>query len=515
MLFSNNLSKNIFWLFIIAAGFLFIQLGATPIYILDEAKNAQCAREMMERNDWIVPTFNQELRTDKPVLHYYFMIVAYKIFGVNAFAARFFSAVLGLITLVCTYFFSKRFLNDRIAFAAVLVLVCSTQFLFEFRLSVPDPYLITFITLGLFLAFNWIATNNALSLYLSATSFAFATLAKGPVAIALPGIILLIWLIYQRKWKQIFSWHLLFALLLYLAIVLPWYIAVHNATDGAWTNGFFVEHNLNRFSDPQEGHGGLFLLTLLFVIIGLLPFSAFSALLYTQRKSVFNQAFVQFSAIVVLVFVVFFSLASTKLPNYPMPCYPFAAIILGVLIEQLFSNAKKVKKYPFYIILAILISIPIAGYCALQQEINLKGNESIALLLLLSPVVFIMLILLQRKFSLSSLVISYFIFNAIGLHIVYPAIYQHNPVAKTLPMLQGKKHLVAYNIYNAGFNFYLDVPIKKYYHIDSIKHYFIQYPDAILISRAAYKTQIDSLNLRTIASEHDLFELPTTILLSK
>ena len=69
---------------------LFWRLGSSPIYILDEAKNAQCAKEMMQRNDWVVPTFNEELRTDKPVLHYYFMIVAYKLFGVSAFSARFF-----------------------------------------------------------------------------------------------------------------------------------------------------------------------------------------------------------------------------------------------------------------------------------------------------------------------------------------------------------------------------------------------------------------------------------------
>jgi 4-amino-4-deoxy-L-arabinose transferase-like glycosyltransferase len=124
---------------------LLFRLGATPIYILDEARNSECAREMMQRNDWIVPTFNGELRTDKPPLHYFFMSISYKIFGVNEFAARFFSAAMGLLTVLITYFYTKRLLNAFAAFCAAVVLAISTHFLFEFRLAVPDPYLIFFI----------------------------------------------------------------------------------------------------------------------------------------------------------------------------------------------------------------------------------------------------------------------------------------------------------------------------------------------------------------------------------
>ena len=64
-----------------------ISLGANfwgfPIYILDEAKNSACAMEMMQRGDWVVPTFNGVLRTDKPPLHYFFMISAFEMFGIS------------------------------------------------------------------------------------------------------------------------------------------------------------------------------------------------------------------------------------------------------------------------------------------------------------------------------------------------------------------------------------------------------------------------------------------------
>ncbi len=95
---------HIWWLIALLSFMLLFRLGSSPIYILDEAKNAQCAREMLQHNDWVVPTFNGELRTDKPVLHYYFMMIAYKVFGINEFSARFFSAILGVLTVIITYY---------------------------------------------------------------------------------------------------------------------------------------------------------------------------------------------------------------------------------------------------------------------------------------------------------------------------------------------------------------------------------------------------------------------------
>ena len=84
-------NQKYFWLLLgLSALLLFPGLGKTPLWIYDEVRNAECAREMYERNDWIVPTFNGGLRTLKPPLHYYFMFGGFKIFGVTEWGARFF-----------------------------------------------------------------------------------------------------------------------------------------------------------------------------------------------------------------------------------------------------------------------------------------------------------------------------------------------------------------------------------------------------------------------------------------
>ncbi len=506
-------------LFIALAAILFVRLGATQIYILDEAKNAQCAREMLLRHDFIVPTFNGELRVDKPPLHYFFMIAAYKMFGVNEFAARFFSVVMGLLTILVTYNYTKKLFNGLAAFCACLVLATSTQFLFEFRLSVPDPYLIFFITLGLFSAFTWLKENNISQLYISAISFALAALAKGPVAVGLPGWCIFIWIITQKRWKTFLTWHLLFSFALLTAITLPWYIAVHKATNGAWTRGFFIEHNLNRFSYSQEGHGGSFYITILFVLIGLLPFMSFIGELIKKSKTVFQNDLVKFSGVIVIVFIIFFSVSSTQLPNYPMPCYPFAAVILGSFIASLLNGEITSKKYPLYILLIFTSTVPVAGYYMIQHEQEVSSLSWIVSALLIVPACFLIFLLVNKNKSwpgrISAIVILYFLFNIILLYYIYPALYKQNPVAKTIEMVKQSPVVLCYQVYNPGYNFYLNTNIKRYSTLDSINAQLEKHPEAIIISRKAFLDSLQSLNLDVIAERRDIFELPTTIILKK
>ena len=93
-------------------------------------------------------------------------------------------------------------------------------------------------------------------------------------------------------------------LLIILIIALPWYVLVHLKTEGAWTQGFFIDHNINRFGNEMEGHGGVFLITWVFVLLGLMPFSFFA---FTAFKNAYkNRAdtLTLFTGIVSILFIV-------------------------------------------------------------------------------------------------------------------------------------------------------------------------------------------------------------------
>jgi 4-amino-4-deoxy-L-arabinose transferase-like glycosyltransferase len=81
-------------------------------------------------------------------------------------------------------------------------------------------------------------------------------LAKGPIALALPLLIILLFLIWEKQTSRLLSINLLGALFLFLLVSGPWYIWVGVETKFQWHRGFFFTHNLGRFSTAMENHSG-------------------------------------------------------------------------------------------------------------------------------------------------------------------------------------------------------------------------------------------------------------------
>lgn len=502
------------WLLLGLALLLLIPgLGKTPLWIYDEVRNAQCAREMYERGDWIVPTFNGGLRTLKPPLHYYFMFGGFKIFGITEWGARFFSAVFGVLTIFITYFFVKKFSSQRQAFITALVLLASTHFLFEFRMSVPDPYLIFLNVASIFTAFSFFIEKKNHWLWLCAVTMGLGTLAKGPVAIGLPGAAIFIWLIWEKKWKQIFSWKILIAGIVMLAVAVPWYWLVHKETNGEWTKGFFLQHNFGRFSEPMEGHGGPFIIIPLIVLLGLLPASVLIGESFRKFKSRFSDPFLSLAFSVVLIFVLFYSISSTKLPNYAMPCYPFAAIILGSFINKAWEE-NRARIYPFILLLIINTTLPIAAYFGIKNEVNTKGMESIAafLLILTLAAAVALYFIIKRNFRKAAIgcFILYFIFHILMFNWLYPALYKQNPMSLTIDTVKKYEQVVSYQIFHPSYTFYLPNRIPVFDNIDSLKIYLSQ-KKAVVLSRKNFADELQSIGLVEQASVHDLFESSTTV----
>ena len=143
----------------VAGVVFFANLGGPKLWDDDEPRNATCAREMFERGDPIVPTFNHELRTDKPVLVYWLMMGSYALFGVTEFAARFPSAVLGLCTALATYHLGRLLFRPQVGLWAGLVMATNLMFGVAARAATPDSTLICCTTLAL-VAYVWSMTGG-------------------------------------------------------------------------------------------------------------------------------------------------------------------------------------------------------------------------------------------------------------------------------------------------------------------------------------------------------------------
>jgi 4-amino-4-deoxy-L-arabinose transferase-like glycosyltransferase len=101
------------------------------------------------------------------------------------------------------------------------------------------------------------------------SAMAFAVLAKGPVGVLLPSVVIGFFLyafavVHRPRFVVCVA-----------VIALPWYVTVGLKTNGAWLEGFLGQHNLGRFLKPMEGHHGPVLYYPIAMLIGFFPWSVF------------------------------------------------------------------------------------------------------------------------------------------------------------------------------------------------------------------------------------------------
>ena len=527
----NNLKATILsnmknrWLFVLILSVLIFSANfwGYPIYILDEAKNAACAMEMYQRSDWVVPTFNNVLRTDKPPLHYFFMIVAYKAFGVSPFSARFFSVIMGISTCILIYLFGRREMNERSGFLAALVFICSFQVSIQFHMAVPDPYLIAFITASLLCFYYAHIHNRSSYFYLSYISLGLAFLAKGPVAIILVGLPLFIMLLMRREfnWTILKKIKLLQGIGLFLIIVLPWWIAVTLQTNGEWVRGFLFEHNLSRFSSTMEGHKGIPGMAIVTLVIALLPLSFFlpqSLILAWEKRK--DYPLVQLALIVCVVVILFFSISRTFLPGYIGPCLPFAALLLGFYLDHWISkNTMRLSEWiSFSPGILLSIAIPIVGYFALKAEFHIEEIATNSFLLF--PLIIggtmglVFVIKKQIEKSIYFMLYTYLISSLILFYSVLPAMLNENPVMQLSPHFTTSSDFAIFKSSNSAFVFNAQRTIPILESESEINSFFQNHPAAAVFTRESNLDQLDSSRFHVFRKK-DLFENPVTVVLKK
>src|SRR2546421_11155251 len=103
-------------------------LGGPSLWDIDEGNNATAGYEMSESGNWIVPTFNNQLRKDKPALLYWLQATAYAAFGANEFAARLPSALAALVAVLATYELARALAGKGAGLLAGLVLASTVGF---------------------------------------------------------------------------------------------------------------------------------------------------------------------------------------------------------------------------------------------------------------------------------------------------------------------------------------------------------------------------------------------------
>src|SRR5438045_3633749 len=104
----NSTTVNCATLFFACVLFHILGTWTLPLIDRDEPRFAEASREMIERGNYIVPYFNNQLRLDKPPLTYWAQVASYHIFGENDFAARLPSAIVAALTALLIFVWGRR-----------------------------------------------------------------------------------------------------------------------------------------------------------------------------------------------------------------------------------------------------------------------------------------------------------------------------------------------------------------------------------------------------------------------
>ncbi len=351
---------------------LFLLYGVVPIFggagmgLLgaDEPRYAQIAHEMLVRFD-SAPTLKDRLSScvtpylygrpwlEKPALYYWRAMFLFQDFGVHDWSARLPSTTFAFIMVGLIYLHMRRFRPGGHLDAALITVTCAGIIGFA-RGASTDMQMAAPLAIGLLGWYAWYETDSKFWLYDIYFFTGLATLAKGPVAPLLAGLIITAFAFLRRDWKMLIRTLWWPGIVLYFAMVLPWFIAVQHQNP-TFFREFFLEHNLERFATDRYQHAQPFWYYLVVVVLAVMPWTVIAVralidgiqtsaaewrLRYTRNLKPVNRpgdAFPEFLVLWALIPIVFFSFSQSKLPGYVLPSIPPIAILTG---DYLFRRRK-------------------------------------------------------------------------------------------------------------------------------------------------------------------------------
>ncbi len=317
----------------------FFKLGGYLVFDVDEAVFSEASREMVVTGDVITPSYNFEPRYDKPILFYWAMSGAFKLFGVSEFSARFPSAGFGVLLVLAAFAFVRRFQGFSAAFWSSLALLLNIEFFVYSHSAVTDMTLAFFISTALFSAYGAIKTGEKKFFIIAWSASALAMLTKGAIGVLFPLSITCIYLLIKKDFSTIKKFLNPLYILLFLVIAMPWFLLEYHVRGPEFFDAFIIKHHIHRFTGVISSHGGppyfyiLILLAGFFPWITYLPEAIIKGIKEIKTPSENNDIFL-FTTIWFLFIFIFFSISRTKLPNYIFPAIPACSVLVGLFISS-------------------------------------------------------------------------------------------------------------------------------------------------------------------------------------
>lgn len=345
---------------LLLAGFcvflFFYGMGQFGLIGADEPRYAQVAREMLDRHDWVTPVLAGQPWLEKPPLYYWQAMLAYSALGVSDVAARVPSAIDATLLVIAVYLFFRKFRQGVEIDAALMTASCAGIIGYAHAASMDMALAATF-AIGMLGWWAWRESGEKIYLALFYAFIALGMLAKGPVAPFLAAIIIGLYAWTAREYRLVFRTLWIPGILLFIAIALPWYVAVQ-IRNPQFFHEFILEHNLARFSTDLYRHREPFWYYLPVTLLALVPWIVFVIVAFiesvrtwwAERHSASSEPeyelqFKIFCCCWLVLPVLFFSISQSKLPGYILPAIPAGAALLADYLHQRLEKDGSVSKW--------------------------------------------------------------------------------------------------------------------------------------------------------------------------
>jgi 4-amino-4-deoxy-L-arabinose transferase len=321
-------------------------LGVRPMVIPDETRYAEIPREMIASGDWAVPHLDGFRYFEKPVLGYWLNAASMVLFGQNAFAARFPSAMAVGISALFLFLTVRRFAGGYwMGILASLVFLTCMEVFGVGVFSVLDSIFSMFVTgalISFFFAYMEVKSSKKTGfLTLFGIFCGLAFLNKGFLALAIPVMVIVPFMIWEGQWKELFSIPWMLPIVAAAIVLLPWSIIILFREPDFWKYFFWEEH-IRRFMSNNAQHPNPFWYFIPVIIGGAMPWTAiFPAAISGLCKEHLKAPLIRFAICWLFFLFLFFSASKGKLGTYIIPCFPSLAILITTGLKKYLEGGKK------------------------------------------------------------------------------------------------------------------------------------------------------------------------------
>ncbi|HEA52011.1 hypothetical protein LCGC14_0681860 [marine sediment metagenome] len=381
------------WLLVLVAVLVsrFIGMAFFPFADTTEPRYAEIARLMAETGDWITPWFEPGVPFwGKPPLSFWAQAGAIKIFGVSEFSLRFPSWLATLAMVWLVWRLARQLWSVQVAQWSSLVFATMALTYISAGAVMTDSFLALGTTLTL-VSFCLVMTGDGGRWrWLFFLGLVIGLLAKGPLALVLVGIPIVLWLL--MSWREAINnlrklpwWR---GTLLTALLVCPWYILAELKTPG-FLDYFIVGEHIRRFLDPGwagdlygSAHNRPKGMIWMFWLWASFPWGVVAlvslALTWFRRrrnglvsKTLSNPGF-RFLLLSALAPMLFFTLAGNTLWTYILPSLPFTAILIGLWAsecESYWSSRMRVGLVALVpVLLTAFVGLAVIGWTPIKTE---------------------------------------------------------------------------------------------------------------------------------------------------